>query len=197
MLADSTQRGYVFPRDSLVCLHVLHHHLAMIDRGGPGHVIGERLVALSKQLFRHWHRVRDGTLAWPALQERMRRLRREVKQALEDGSTCGCAKTGATYFEILKVEEGPWTFARAQGVEPTNNVAERAVRHAVIWRGISGVTDSINGSRFVERMLTVIATCRQQGRNVLDYLTSCFEAKQRSQPGPSLLPPKQRKLKAA
>ena len=50
------------------------------------------------------------------------------------------------------------------------------MRHAVIWRRISGGTDSEPGSRFVERMLTVVATCRQQGRNVLDYLTSCFEA---------------------
>jgi transposase len=177
--------------------HLARDFQAMIDRGGAGQGIGERLLALSKQLFRDWHCVRDGTLAWPTFQERMRRLRRDVKQALEDGPTCGCAKTGATCFEILKVEEGLWTFARVQGVEPTNNVAERTMRHAVIWRRISGGTDSINGSRFVERMLTVVATCRQQGRNVLDYLTSCFEARQRSQPGPSLMPPKQKNFKAA
>ena len=74
------------------------------------------------------------------------------------------------------MEEGLWNFARFPGVEPTNNAAERALRHAVIWRRISGGTDSEAGSRFVERMLTVVATCRQQGRNVLEYLTSCFEA---------------------
>jgi transposase len=64
------------------------------------------------------------------------------------------------------VEEGLWTFVRVEGVEPTNNGAERALRHAVIWRRISGGTDSADGSRFVERMLTVVATCRQQKRNV-------------------------------
>ena len=155
------------------------------------------MLALSKRLFRHWHRVRDGTLTWLAFQVRMRRLRREVEQALEDGSRCGCAKTAATCFEILKVEEGLWTFARIQGVEPTNNVSERAMRHAVIWRRISGGTASAMGSRFVERMLTVVATCRQQSRNVLDYLSSCFETTRRSQPVPSLLPANQRKVKAA
>ena len=80
---------------------------------------------------------------------------------------------------------------------PTNNAAERAMRHAMIWRRISGGTDSERGSRFVERMLTVVATCRQQGRNVLDYLRSCFEAARSGQAIPSLLPVAQPKIKIA
>jgi transposase len=58
----------------------------------------------------------------------------------------------------------------------------------VIWRRISGGTDSAQGSRFVERMLTVMATCRQQGRIVLDYLSSCFQADRKGHAIPSLLP---------
>ncbi len=170
---------------------------AMIDRGGDGERIGRRLLSLSNRLFRHGHRVRDGTLPWGVFQERMGRLRREVKQALLEGSRCARATTAATCFEILKVEEGLWTFARVKGVAPTNNAVERALRHAVIWRRISGGTDSMQGSRFVERMLTVVATCRQQGRNVLDYLTSCFEADRRGQALPSLLPVVAAKTKAA
>src|SRR5271157_136634 len=189
---------YIHARWRQVCWsHLMRDFQAMIDRKGDGQEIGERLLALAKQLFRHWHQVRDGTVTWPAFQEPMRRLRREVKQVLQEGSSCGCAKTAATCFEILKVEEGLWTFARVQGVEPTNNAAERAMRHAVIWRKISGGTDSATGSRFVERMLTVVATCRQQGRNVLDYLRSCFEANRLSQPAPSLLPADQRNVKVA
>jgi transposase len=108
----------------------------------------------------------------------------------EDGDPgrCRCVKTAATCFEILKVEEGLWAFARVKGVEPTNNAVERALRHAVIWRRISGETDSGDGIRFVERTLTVVATCRQQGRNVLDDLATCFEADCRGQALPSLLP---------
>jgi transposase len=177
--------------------HLRRDFQAMIDRGGDGERIGRRLLSLSNRLFRHWHRVRDGTLPWDAFQTRMNRLRREVKQALVEGSQCSCAKTAATCFEILKVEEGLWTFARVKGVSPTNNVVERALRHAVIWRRISGGTDSVQGSRFVERMLTVVATCRQQGRNVLDYLTSCFEADRRGQALPSLLPVTEAETKAA
>jgi transposase len=168
--------------------HLRRDFQAMIDRGGGGAATGSRLLSLSNRLFHHWHRVRDGTLEWDRFRAQMSRLRREVKTALEEGSRCPCAKTAATCFEILKVEEGLWTFARVQGIEPTNNAAERTLRHAVIWRRISGGTDSLDGSRFVERMLTVVATCRQQGRNVLDYLTTCFEADARGQAPPSLLP---------
>jgi transposase len=114
-----------------------------------------------------------------------------------DGSRCACAPTAATCFEILKVEEGLWTFARVRGIEPTHNAAERALRQAVIWRRISGGTDSVRGSRFVERMLTVVATCRQQSRNVLEYLTSCFEADRRGQALPSLVPVGASEIKVA
>ena len=168
--------------------HLRRDFQAMIDRGGGGFTTGGQLLGLSNRLFHHWHRVRDGTLEWGPFQEEMARLRGEVKQALEEGSRCSCAKTAASCFEILKVEEGLWSFARVKGVEPTNNAVERALRHAVIWRRISGGTDSGDGSRFVERMLSVVATCRQQGRNVLEYLTTCFEADGRGQALPSPLP---------
>ena len=98
----------------------------------------------------------------------MTRLRREVRAALEEGARGECPRTRGTCAEILRVEEGLWNFVWFPRVEPTNNAAERALRHAVIWRRISGGTASEQGSRFVERMLTVVATCRQQGRDVLD-----------------------------
>jgi transposase len=180
---------WIMARWRQICwAHLRRDFQAMIDRGGDGETTGRRLLSLSNRLFHHWHRVRDGTLEWGSFQEQMSRLRREVKRALLEGSRCRCAKTAATCFEILKVEEGLWAFARVKGVEPTNNAVERALRHAVLWRRISGGTASVDGSRFVERMLTVVATCRQQGRDVLDYLSTCFEADGRGQAIPSLLP---------
>ncbi len=73
-------------------------------------------------------------------------------------------------------------------VEPTNNASERALRHAVIWRKLSFGTQSEKGSRFVETMLTVIETCRQQKRNVFEYLTDSLTKTFANQPPPSLLP---------
>jgi transposase len=177
--------------------HLRRDFQAMIDRGGAGEATGRQLLGLSDRLFATWHKVRDGTLEECSFRARILRLRPRVRRALEDGMECGCATTARTCAEILRVEEGLWNFVWFPGVEPTNNAAERALRHAVIWRRISGGTASESGSRFVERMLTVVATCRQQGRNVLEYLTSCFEADRRGQAIPSLLPVTEPAIKVA
>ena len=109
-------------------------------------------------------------------------------ELLARGVGCGCAATAGTCRELLRIEASLWTFARSGGVEPTNNAAERALRHAVQWRKTSYGTDSAAGSRFVERILTAVASCRQQGRSALDYLTACCEAALHQTTPPSLLP---------
>jgi transposase len=169
----------------------------MIDRGRAAEPIGRKLLRLSDRLFRWWHRLEAEKVDRGRFRAAMARLRREVKAALDEGARCDCPRTRGTCAEILRVEESLWTFARVVGVPPTNNAAERAERHAVIWRRISGGTDSAEGSRFVERMLTVVATCRQQGRNVLDYLKSCFKAARSGQAIPSLLPVPPPKIQVA
>ena len=169
----------------------------MIDRGGPGERIGRRLLGLSDRLFEAWHRARDGAPAESAFRERLLRLRPRVRRALEDGTECSCPTAARTCAEILRVEEGLWNFVWFPGVEPTNNAAERALRPAVIWCRISGGTASESGSWLVERMLTVVATCRQRGRDMLEYLTSCFEADRRGQLIPSLLPGTEPAIKVA
>lgn len=110
-------------------------------------------------------------------------LRAEVKTLLARGSASACGKTAGVCREILAVEESLWTFAGRAGVEPTNNAAERAVRHAVCLRKTSYGTASERGSRFVERILTVVASCRQQRRGVLDFLVKAVTGQ-----NPSLLP---------
>ncbi len=81
-----------------------------------------------------------------------------------------------------------WTFVVLDGVEPTNNVAAQALRPAVLWRKGSFGTHSAAGSRFVERILTVSATCRRHGRDLLAFLVEARTAAQVGQPHPSLLP---------
>jgi transposase len=168
--------------------HLRRDFQAMIDRGGAAEPSGRRLLRRSDRLCRGWHRLQEGKVDRKRFQAAMNRLRHEVQSALEDGTRCGCKVTAGSCAELLRVEESLWTFARVAGVPPTNHAAERAVRHAVIWRRISGGTDSARGSRFVERMLTVVATCRQQGRNVLEYLSACFQAARSRQAIRSLLP---------
>ena len=115
-------------------------------------------------------------------------LRAEVRVALIQGAACGCPKTAATCRDLIAHEPKLWTFVWHEGVEPTNNAAERALRHAVLWRKGSGGTDSSWGSRFVERVLSIRETCRQQGRGLLGYLVECCRARLEGQDPPSLLP---------
>jgi transposase len=168
--------------------HLRRDFQAMIDRQNAGSAVGENLLLLSDVLFHWWHRVRDGTMKQATFRRYVAALRGDVRAELEAGTASTCAKTAGTCRELLVVECALWTFARVEGIEPTNNMAERALRHAVMWRKTSYGTESEAGSRFVENILSVVATCRQQGRNVLEYLTECCESDLRGERTPSLLP---------
>src|SRR3954447_8642620 len=168
--------------------HLNRDYQAMIDRGGESAEVGRLLLGHSERLFDWWHRVRDGTMARGTLQSRVAMIRFALREDLRRGVASGCSKTAGTCRELLASERHLWAFVRVEGVEPTNNDAERALRHGVIYRKLSGGTDSEAGSRFVERMLSVVATCRQQDINVLDYLTRCYQASLDGKPAPSLLP---------
>jgi transposase len=168
--------------------HLRRDFQAMIDRGGEPGEVGRRLLDHSDALFRWWHRVRDGTLARSSFRLYVSRLRDCLRDDLRRGAACGCSRTAGTCRELLAGETNLWTFVRVEGVEPTNNHAERALRHGVIYRKLSGGTESESGSRFVERMLSVVATCRQQGMSVLGYLTRCYRAHLDGTAAPSLLP---------
>jgi transposase len=168
--------------------HLLRDFEAMIERGGPSQVIGERLREQAQQMFHAWHRVRDGTLTHAQFRVLMRPIRRAVARWLKAGQTCRVAKTEGVCREVLKVYDALWTFVRVEGVEPTNNAAERAIRPGVLWRKGSFGTQSAQGSRFVEAMMTVVATLKQQHRHVLAYLTDACQAAYTGLPAPSLLP---------
>jgi transposase len=168
--------------------HLRGDFQAMIDRQDEGSAVGADRLESSNRLFHWWHKYRDGEMAWGTFLGYARPIRWGVRQALCCGASCESGKTAATCRSLLEGEEHLWTFLRVRGIEPTNNAAERALRHAVLWRKSSGGTVSQWGSRFVERVLSVAATCRQQGRNVLEFLTACFRASLISEPLPSLLP---------
>jgi|SRR3984957_4979296 len=168
--------------------HLRRDFQAMIDRGNPGKAIGERLLGQSNTLFHLWHQFREGKLSRVQFQEAMTAVREAVRLALQRGKKCRCSKTAGTCKELLGHEEWLWTFVDVEGVEPTNNEAERTERQGVLWRKTSGGTDSPQGSRFVERVLTVVHTCRRQGKKVLDYLDACIRGWRENRTPPSLLP---------
>jgi transposase len=177
------------PDQRQVCwAHLRRDFQAMIDRGNTGSAAGEDLLLLADILLGRWKRVRDGTLSRRGFRRRyLGWIRADVRRVLAAGAGCGCAATAGVCRELLAIEPALWTFASVEGVEPTNNAAERALRHAVCWRKSSYGTDSAAGSRFAERVLTVVATCRQQGRSVLEFLTACCRAAQEGTDPPPLV----------
>jgi transposase len=142
----------------------------MAERGGESEEVGQALLKQVKRLFSLWHKARDGDLSRERLAALMKSVRRKVRKLLQAGVGCGQKKTRRTCPNILAVERSLWTFLRVEGVEPTNNAAERALRRAVLWRRKSFGTQSASGSQFVGRVLTAVASLRQQGRDVLEYL---------------------------
>jgi transposase len=186
-----------FRRRQFCWSHLRRDFQAMIDRQNSGTPIGKRLLNLSDRMFAWWHRVRDGTLNRSSFQVYISGLRAEVREVLAQGTACGCTQTAATCRELIAHEPKLWAFVWQKGIEPTNNAAERALRHAVLWRKGSGGTDSSRGSRFVERVLSVRETCRQQGRGLLEYLVECCGAHLEGKTAPTLLPKKAPQLGAA
>jgi len=127
------------------------------------------------------------TITRAALLRRMGPVRREVDRLLLRGAESGNRRIQGMCRELYDHRQWLWTFLRHEGIEPTNNAAERSLRHAVIWRKLSFGTQSAGGSRFVETMLTVIETCRQQRRSAFAFVTDAVEAHLAHQPAPSLL----------
>jgi len=169
----------------------------MRSRGGRSKELGDALLAQAHQRLLWWHRVRDGTLKRSSFRSAMTPRRQAVERRLDAGSRCGVPKTAGTCQDIVKRRAAWWTFVQVEGMEPTNNTAARAMRPGVLWRKGSFGTQSAEGSRFVESILTVVATLQQQQRNVLESLTAACEAALRGEAAPSLLPESAQKSQAA
>ena len=168
--------------------HLIRDFQALIDSGnGQATRLGHDVLRPVDAMFALWTRVRDGTLSRRGFQRAMQPIRQTVESLLLRGVFSGNPLFAGKCDEFHRGRAYLWTISEDEGVEPTNNAAERALRHAVIWRKLSFGTQSNSGCRFVETMLTVIDTCRQQGRNAFSYITKAIEARLASEPLQSLL----------
>jgi transposase len=175
-------------RRQLCWAHLLRDFTRMAERSGASRRIGDELIALTQRMFACRHRVRDGTLSRTLFGYQMPVLRHRIEMLLQEGADCRHPKTARTCRHLLKLRHALWTFLDTPGVEPTNNHAERTLRGFVIWRKISFGTQSVRGSRYVERIMTVVGSCKLQGRNVVDFLTQAIAAHRGHGNAPSLVP---------
>jgi transposase len=168
--------------------HLKRDFQALLERGGESQGFGRLLLQQNARLVHRCHCLRNGTLSRTDFAALAQPIRTEVKTLLEIGLLTNQATTRKTCANILKLEPALWTFVEHEGVEPTNNSAERPLRRGVLWRKRCFGTQRVNGSLFVERILTAVLTLRQQKRNVMEFLTQAYLAKNHAALVPSLLP---------
>ncbi len=175
-------------RRQLCWAHLLRDFTKISERSGKAGQAGDQLLEHAKRMFRYWHQVRDGTLTRAHFAQCMIPICAGMTSALQQGIDCGESKTANTCKRILKMKTALWTFVHQEDVEPTNNLAERTIRTFVIWRKTSFGTQSKRGSLYMQRMMTVVGSCKLQGRNVLAFVTDAIHAHVGNAVSPSLLP---------
>jgi transposase len=168
--------------------HLKRDFQALVDWGGAAQPIGQAALDVLDHLFDIWHQARDDPAAYAQLAEMVGPTQVAFRQLLEAGRHSPSAKAAGLCASLLKLWPALWTFVTVPGVEPTNNAAEQAIRPAVLWRRGSFGSHSDEGACFVARLLSVAATCRQQQRSLLDYLTAVCTAAHQRHPIPSLVP---------
>jgi transposase len=184
----SVYRAHDLRKRQLCWAHLLRNFRGLEEAGGKARSLGRAGQKVVKAVFKEWYRFREGELTRGGLRRRLAPIRLRLKQLLRRHMNNPVPAARKIAKDLREYGAALWTFARVEGVEPTNNAAERAVRKAVLWRKTSFGSASRWGSRFAERMLTVCESLRAQGRSILDFLERALRAWQTAATGPSLLP---------
>lgn len=167
--------------------HLKRNWEKMVERGGKALQIGQACLSVHQRVFELWHLFRGGGCSRAVLDDQIAPLMLELLDVLHRGKRCRDGKTKRFCARLLSVYPALWTFVAIEGVEPTNNHAERVQRRAVLWRRRSFGCHSADGCRFVERILTVVQSLRLQQRSVVQFLFEAITAHRSNQKGPKLV----------
>jgi transposase len=168
--------------------HLLRDFTAHAEGSAAQQAFGETGLELAERLFAAWEQFRqDGDR--PALKRAIAPLKRDLRALLETHARKRARHRHTRTFakNLLKLWPALWTFSELDGVEPTNNAAERGLRGAVIYRKLSLGSQSEGGEQMIERLLSVSQTCRLQRRSLFAYLTDVLSARIRGDPVPLLI----------
>ena len=187
----SAYSGIPLKRRQLCWAHLKRDFKAMAEAGqAKARRAGENLLMLTEQMSCLLKEARDGTRTREWLLDLVQRtIRPDVKLWLREGASSGHRATAGTCAHILNLEEALWTFAREEGVEPTNNEAERCLRPAVLKRKKSFGSRSAAGGAWLGRMMSVCTTLRKRGQDVMGYLVEALKAFRAGQPVPLIPAP--------
>jgi transposase len=177
------------PNQRQVCWSHIHRDFRRHAEGlAEQKTFGEQGLELTRRVFGAWRAYQQEHHDRDRLKAEITPIQTELRHLLEDASPKSRRTRWHRQFanNLLKVWPALWTFTTIDGVEPTNNPAERALRSPVIHRKLSLGTQSENGERFAERALSAAATCRLQNRSLSAYLRELLVAHNRGDPFPAL-----------
>jgi hypothetical protein len=181
--------NYLAPERRQVCWsHLIRDFTAQSEGLEPEQSFGQAGLEIAARLFQAWDDFQaNGDRG--QLRERVAPLQAELKPLLDRhaGKSPKYKRTRGLARNLLKVWPALWAFSEVDGVEPTNNRAERGLRGAVIYRKLSLGSQSEAGEQTIGRLLSVSQTCRLQRRSLFTYLADVFAAKARGDPAPSLI----------
>ena len=191
ILVSDRWNGYshLDPHQRQVCWsHLQRDFRRHTDGLGEQQTFGEQGLKLTRRVFAAWRAYQHEHHDRRKLQAEIAPIQTELRALLDQASPKKARNRWHRQFanNLLKIWPALWTFVTVQGVEPTNNPAERALRAPVIHRKVSLGTQSNNGERFAERALSAAATCRQQRRSLFTYLSDLIIAHTRGDPFPAL-----------
>lgn len=186
---------YVVGQRQFCWAHVTRNVLSALDlaRTPAAKRFCREALALDRRLFRLWHRfrgdpdARGAPLTRAQLIDKVLPIEKRLFALGERYLNARNKDVANLALAFFVHHQHFFTFVHEEGVEPTNNSAERALRTAVQWRKIMFGTRSDDGERAVERLLTITRTCQLQQINALAYLTTAIAAHRRHQTVASLL----------
>lgn len=181
--------SWISPEQRQICwAHLERDFRKISERSGTSKLIGDELLIQTNKLFHQWHQYKDKVITRQYLNRRTKAIRLKIETLLWRGTRSRNKKTAGTCRNILSYRDSLWRFIKTENIEPTNNLAEQVIRTLVIWRKTSFGTQSPHGSLYMERIMSVVATCRLQKKNTLEYLTAAVRAHISKTEFPSLIP---------
>lgn len=162
-------------RRQICWAHLLRKFVSFSERDGPAGAFGKELLDYTGIIFEYWHNYKDDKLSREQLVSRMAPVRQQMETLLARIVAADIKGVSGSCANMLAHKKALWTFVEHDGVEPTNNHAERELRAFVLWRRRSFGTQSERGNLFAERVMTIAHTARKQNKNVLAFLAACCE----------------------
>jgi transposase len=182
---------FLDPAHRQVCwAHLLRDLLAIVEGGGSGSASAQTMLEGAWKMFHHWHTFEAREHPREQLHQLVADFRTQFFTFCEQGQAQkDDLRWRSLGRDLLKQWPSVFRFIDHDGLSPTNNAAERAIRAGVLWRRTSQGTRTDDGSLFVARILTTNATCKLQNRPIFDYLSLAANAWLHGNTAPSLINP--------